>query len=102
VAGATHLIAEASGTAPDGGVRFPGEFTVMGGAFALGQVFNFRSLAYVADCYGELCPLHEVVSVGNEPLALPPPLGLLGADLEVLARMIRHGLGPNPTMSDCR
>jgi len=36
VAGATHLIAEASGTAPDGGVCFPSEFSIMIGTFALG------------------------------------------------------------------
>jgi hypothetical protein len=102
VARATRLVAKTSGTTPDSGVRFPGEFFVMADAFALGQIFKFGSLAYVADCYGELCPLHGAASVGNEPLALPPPPGLLGANLEVLARMIRHGLGPNPTMSDRR
>jgi hypothetical protein len=37
---------------------------------------------------------------GNELLAPPPPLGLLGADLEVLAQQIRRGLGPHPTMLD--
>ena len=58
VAGATRLIAGASDTAPDGGVRFPGEFSVIVGAFALVQVPNFGSLAYVADYYGELRPLH--------------------------------------------
>ena len=36
VAGATRLIAEASGTALDDGVRFPGEFFITAGAFALG------------------------------------------------------------------
>ena len=54
VAGATRLIAIASGTAPDGGVYFPGEFFIIAGAFAPGQVLNFGSLAYVIDCYGEL------------------------------------------------
>ena len=36
VAGATRLVARASGIAPDGGLRFPGEFSIMAGAFALG------------------------------------------------------------------
>ena len=52
MARATCLITRASGAALDGGVRFLGEFFVMAGAFALGQVLNFGSLAYVADCYG--------------------------------------------------
>ena len=34
VVGATRLIAGASGTAPDGGIRFPGEFFITAGAFA--------------------------------------------------------------------
>ena len=38
--------------------------------------------------------------MGIEPLASPPPPGLLGADLEVLAYQIRRGLGPNPTVSN--
>jgi hypothetical protein len=57
----------------------------MAGTFALGQVVNFGSPAYIANCYDELCPLHGVALVSNEPLASPPSLGLLGADLEVLA-----------------
>jgi hypothetical protein len=57
----------------------------MTGAFALGKVPNFGSLAYVTDYYGELHPLHGAALVGNEPLASPPLLGLLEADLEVLA-----------------
>jgi len=36
VDGATCLIAGASGTASDGGVRFPGEFFITAGVFALG------------------------------------------------------------------
>jgi len=36
VAGATHLIIGASGTALDGVVCFLGEFSVVAGAFALG------------------------------------------------------------------
>jgi hypothetical protein len=36
VAGATCLITEASGTALDDGVRFPGGFFIIAGAFALG------------------------------------------------------------------
>ena len=61
MAGATHLVAGASGTAPDGGVRFPGEFSITAGTFALGQVLNFGSLAYVADCYSKLRPLKEAL-----------------------------------------
>ena len=34
VAGATRLVARASGTTLDGGIRFPGDFSVMTGAFA--------------------------------------------------------------------
>jgi hypothetical protein len=85
VAGATRLVVGASGTAPDSGVRFPGEFFIIAGAFALGQVLNFGSLAYVSDCYGELRPLNGAALMGNELSVLPPLLGLLGADLEVLA-----------------
>jgi hypothetical protein len=66
VARATRLVARASGTTPDGDVCFPGEFFVIGGAFALGQVLNFGSLAYITDCYGELCPLNGATPVGNE------------------------------------
>jgi hypothetical protein len=36
VAGATHLIAEASETTPDNNIRFPGEFFITTGTFALG------------------------------------------------------------------
>ena len=54
VAGATCLIAKASGTAPDDGVGFSDEIFITTGAFPLGQVLNFESLAYVANCYGEL------------------------------------------------
>ena len=38
--------------------------------------------------------------MSNEFPASPPPLGLLVADLEVLAFQIRHSLVLNPTMSD--
>jgi hypothetical protein len=38
--------------------------------------------------------------VDNESLASSLLLGLLGADLEVLARQIRLGLAPNSTMSE--
>jgi hypothetical protein len=58
----------------------------MAGAFVSGQVLNFGSLAYIANCYGELRPLHGAASVGNEPPASSPPPGILGVDLEVLAR----------------
>ena len=84
--GATRLVARASGAAPDGGVSFPGEFFIMTGSFALGQVFNFGSLAHIADCYGELHSLNGAAPMGSKPPAPPSPLGLLGADLKVLAR----------------
>ena len=71
VVGATRLITRASGTAPNGGVCFPGEFSVVAGTFAPGQVLNFGSLAYIADCYGELHSLHEAASTGSEPVAHP-------------------------------
>jgi hypothetical protein len=101
VAGATRLIVRASSATPDGGVPFPDEFSVMAGAFALGQVLNFGSLAYIANCYGELHQLHEAVPASNEPSVLPPLPRLLGADLEVLAHQIWRGLGLNPTVLDC-
>jgi hypothetical protein len=65
VAGATRLIARASGTTLDGGVRFPGEFFIIAGTNTLGQVLNFGSLAYVTNCYGEFYPLDGVAPVGN-------------------------------------
>ena len=88
MAGATHLIIGASDTTLDGGVRFPSEFFIIADAFAPGQVLNFGSLAYVIDCYGKLCPLNRVMLVDNELSTSPPPLGLLGADLKVLAQQI--------------
>ena len=102
MAGATCLVAGASGTTPDGGVRFPDKFSVVAGTFAPSQVLSFGSLAYITDCYGEPRPLHEAAPTGNEPLVLPPSLELLGADLEVLAHQIRCGRVPSPTMLDCR
>jgi hypothetical protein len=51
VAGATRLIAKASGTAPDGGVHFPREFFITASAITPGQVLNLGSLT---DSYGEL------------------------------------------------
>jgi len=59
VAGATRLVAGSSGAAPDGGVRFPGEFSITASTFAPGQVLNFGSLAYIADRYSELRLLKE-------------------------------------------
>ena len=88
--GDTCLVTEASGTAPDSGVRFLGEFSIMVGAFALGQVLNFGSQAYVVDYYGELCLLHGATPVGNVPLVSSPPLGPSRADLEVLACSIHY------------
>ena len=84
--GATCLIAGASSATPDGSVHFPGEFFITTGAFAPGLILNFGSLAYVTDCYNELCPHHGAMLVDNKPLASPPLLGLLGAHLEILAR----------------
>ena len=84
VAGDTCLITRASGTALDGDVRFPDKFSITPGAFALGEVLNFGSLACITDCYGELLPLHGAAPVGNEPPASPPPLESSRADLEVL------------------
>ena len=46
---ATRLIARASGTTPNGGVCFPGEFFIIAVAFSLGQDLNFGSLAYIID-----------------------------------------------------
>ena len=100
VAGATRLVTGASGTALDGGVRFPDEFFITASAFALGQVLNFGSLAYVADCYSKLHLLIGATPTGNKLPAPPPPLGLIRANLEVLAQQIRHCLGPHPTVSD--
>jgi hypothetical protein len=76
VAEATRLIAGASTTAPNGGVCFPSEFFITANAFPSGHVLNFRSLAYIADYYGELCLLGGAASAGNELLVPPPPLGL--------------------------
>jgi hypothetical protein len=49
VARATRLIVRASDATLDGCIRFPGKFFITTGGFALGQVLNFGSLAYVAD-----------------------------------------------------
>jgi hypothetical protein len=75
VAGATRLVARASGTSLDGGVCFPSEFSIIASAFALGQVLHFGSQAYVADCYGELHLLNGFALVESELPALPPPPG---------------------------
>ena len=87
VAGATRLIAGASGPTLEGGVYFPNEFSIMAGAFALGQVLNFGNLDYIADCYDELDPLHRATMVGNEPPASSPLPGPLRAYLEVLCNI---------------
>jgi hypothetical protein len=98
MAGATCLIAGASSATPDGGVCFLDEFFVTADAFALGQVLNFRSMTYFTDYYSELCPLNEATPARTESPALPPPPIFLGANLEVLARLIWSGLGSKPTM----
>ena len=102
VAEATRLTTGASGVAPNGGVRLPSEFSIMADAFAPGQVLNFGSQAYIVDCYGELRSLDRAALVSGELPTPPPPLGLLGADLEVLAQQIQRSLGPSPTVSDSR
>jgi hypothetical protein len=63
----------------------PGGVVVATGAFAPGQVLNFGSTAYVTDYNGKHHPLEETVPVRNESPTSYPPLGLLGADIEVLA-----------------
>jgi hypothetical protein len=68
VARATCLIAKSKQHCPDGSIHFPDEFSITVGTFALGQVLNFRSLAYVTDCYDKLHLLKEVVPTGTEPL----------------------------------
>ena len=100
--GATRLITGASDAAPGGDVRFPGEFSIMTGAYALGQVLCFGSLVYIIGYHGELHLLHRVAPVGSEPLASPPPLGPSRADLEVRVQQIRHSLVQDPTMSNRR
>lgn len=82
VAGATRHFNGASHAVLDGGVRFPSEFFVTVDAFAPGQVLNFKTLAYVANCYSELCPLKEVTLVDNESQRQLPS-SLLGANLEL-------------------
>jgi hypothetical protein len=71
VARATRLVTRASCTTIDDSVCFPGEFSVVAGAFALGQVLNFGTLAYVADFYSKLHLLHGAAPVGNEPRHRP-------------------------------
>ena len=51
---------------------------------------------------GELHPLKETAPAVKEFLALYPLLGLLGANLEVLARQIRLGLDLNLTLAERR
>jgi hypothetical protein len=60
VARSTRLVTGSGGVNPEGGVRFSGEVIVAVGAFAPSQVFNFGSLAYIADCSCEL-PLQEIL-----------------------------------------
>lgn len=85
---ATSLIIGAGGIALEGGVHFFGEVIIAFGAFTLAKFDR-----------GELHPLKETVLVDKECLALYPSLGLLGANLEVLARQIWLGLGMNLTLS---
>ena len=53
VSEATRLVTGAGGVTPKGNVCFSSE--VAAGAFVPSQLLNFGSLAYVVDCYGELC-----------------------------------------------
>jgi hypothetical protein len=99
---ATRPIAAASGTTLDGGARFPNEFSIIVGAFAPSQVLNFRTLAYVANCYGELRLLHGATPAGIKPPVSPPSPGPSRTDLEVLAQQIRRSLQPDLTMSNHR
>jgi hypothetical protein len=85
MAKATYPVAGASGTILDDGVRFPSEFSVTADTFAPSEVLNFGTLAYIADCYGELCLLHGARPAGIEPPVSPPSLGPLRTYLEVLA-----------------
>lgn len=81
---ATRLTGGAGGATLDGGV-----LRVLRHSWRLQSRSGpqlFGSLAYVADCYDELHLLKEAKPVDNESLALSPPPGLLGADLEVLIR----------------
>lgn len=82
---ATHLAAGAGDVAPQGSVRFSDEIIVVGGSFAPSQVLSFGSLDNVADYNSEFHPHEENLSYDNESRASYTPLGLLGADLEVLA-----------------
>jgi hypothetical protein len=102
VARATRLITGASGTAPDGGVRFLGEFFIIATAFALGQVLNFGNLAYIVYCYGELRPPIGATPVGTGPPVPSSPPGLLGARLPFLARWVHHGSSLHPTLTSQR
>lgn len=53
----------------EGGVLFSSVVILASGAFALGQVLNFGSLAYVADYSGELHSLKETAPVENKSSA---------------------------------
>jgi len=66
-------------------VRFSREIVIVGGSFVPVQVHSFGSLGYVTNYNDELHPLEESPSKDNESPASYPPLGLLGANMEVLA-----------------
>jgi len=85
VARATCLFVIVSGTALDGGIHFPDMFLITVNASTLDHVLNFGSLAYIADCYGEIHSLDGARPMATKYLALPTPSSLLGADLKVLA-----------------
>jgi hypothetical protein len=66
-------------------VVFFGKIVTAGGTFTLGQALSFGSLDYIADHSGELGLFKETSSEDNKSPTSYPPLGFLGADLEVLA-----------------
>ena len=99
---ATRLVTREGDIAQKAACASPVRSSLQPAPLPPGQDLNFGSLAYVVDYSGELHPLKEIMLGVNESLASYPLLGLLGADHEVLARQIRLGLVPNPTVSECR
>jgi hypothetical protein len=99
VAKATRLVTGAGGIALDGDVRFLGEFSVVVGTFAPGQVLIFGTLAYIANSDGELCPIYEAALVSSKL-----PARLIPRELSKMGRAasnwwLRHGRIPGPNVS---
>ena len=90
MAGATRLIIGASDATIDGGIYFPNKFFITAGAFTLGQILNFGSLAYITDYHGELHLLNGDTPVDCVFLVLPLLLGSLRIDLKALAHQACH------------